>query len=383
MNVTWRRTPPMWAITDAAAHYAAMAAKGWMLESRGTHWDRFRRAEPQRLRFWLELTRNRGLGDIEELPEEQIALYEDCGWTLVDQNQTVYVFSAPESAEIPLPYDIGDPQQEAMVQCIRKSYRSSVITMAITLALAGLWIAIWGSVPLHELLRAWWLMCFWLLWLAKSSWDDLYGFGALTRLQKHLRRGEWPTAKRRLGYHIPRRVLAGLATICLLIAGGVEIWNLTETSKPLPVQTDGQYLTASFMGMERLNEDSNWAKRIGYNELDVERALPFFTQYHGCEAIQKERGEITYFQDVYVLFDSALAMPMARSLIEESTFADPEVYRPIEIDGLDAAWYVPGGFEYVAVLGSCVTYGTVIGGASDGDELLVFVLEQTARLWNA
>ena len=59
MKWTWRRTPELWAVPETAALYARMAARGWMLESRGQEWDRYRRAEPQKLRFWLEFTARR------------------------------------------------------------------------------------------------------------------------------------------------------------------------------------------------------------------------------------------------------------------------------------------------------------------------------------
>ena len=84
MKYTWRPTPELWAIGETQAHYAKMASRGWMLQKRGTRFDRFIRSEPQQLQFWLEFTKRRAGSDAfdgpDEIPEQQLQLYEDCGW---------------------------------------------------------------------------------------------------------------------------------------------------------------------------------------------------------------------------------------------------------------------------------------------------------------
>ena len=50
--------------------------------------------------------------------------------------------------------------------------------------------------------------------------------------------------------------------------------------------------------------------------------------------------------------------------MEGSVFARSEgSFRPVEIEGLDAAWLVPGGLEAVAVKGDLVLYAEHLGGS--------------------
>lgn len=77
----------------------------------------------------------------------------------------------------------------------------------------------------------------------------------------------------------------------------------------------------------------------------------------------------------------ALAPSMIQSLLESSTFADAEDYASVEIEGLDGAWYVPDGMEYIAWKGNRIVYASVHG--RQHSERLLPMLEATAALWSA
>ena len=381
MKWTWRRTPELWAVPETAALYARMAARGWMLESRGQEWDRYRRAEPQKLRFWLEFTARRRFDGPEELPEEKIHLYEECGWKLVAHNGQVYVFAAPATQALPAPYDAGDPQEDAMLRCVQASYRSEMLSMAVALVLAAVWLLCWRMVPVTRLIQGWWWMAFWLLMMIRSVTDNLYGFAAAARLRKRSRAGTAMTPSRHLGFRIPRAILGGLGTLCLLV-GVMELVLSWQENWPVPAHSDGNYLVLSeTLDAPRVpDEEAQMAVRQEVNWVDLTYALPVYRVWDTNEVVDYGGTELRVWQQSYQLRWPSLAAAVATSLRQNSTFADKDAYRQVDIAGLDGAWYVPGGMEYVALAGNRVVYATVIGEERD-DSLLLRLLEETAALW--
>jgi len=76
--------------------YEDMANKGWLLEKRGIWFSRFKKNESSEILYRIELAGKKG-----KLPEEQVDLYEECGWKLVTRIRRIYVFSAPKDSEAP------------------------------------------------------------------------------------------------------------------------------------------------------------------------------------------------------------------------------------------------------------------------------------------
>lgn len=386
MKYSWRLTPPLWAISEPQAHYAAMAARGWMLHKRGVRLDRFVRAEPHRLRFWLEFTGRRAGSDLfdepDEIPEEKLQLYEDCGWKLVTERGSVHVFAAQDTPEVPQPYDIGDPAQDAMMLQLQKTYRNDILLLLITLPLLIAAFVASGLAPLHDVLTGWWWGMFWIFSLAGSVWVSLYGFFRMRRLRRQLRAGDWPGARRLRIYNGVRACLAVLSVLCLAV-GIAELALSFRSSEPMPVQAEGVYLVPSeTLGLPRTPAEESVMGRLNpeqTNVVDLGYALPFFTLYETQEVVDDDR--LTIWQDVYVLHCPSLSPRLAQSLMEDGIFADAECYEAIDIPGLDGAWYVPGGMEYVAYKDEKVVYGIVNGGA-EGNTYLVTLLEATAALWN-
>ena len=89
--------PEEYAVGENEKYYADMARRGWILEKRGSVLSRFRRDEPQKLKYRIELSSPAFLDDDRQLPGEQIALYEESGWKYVTSAGLVHIFCAPES----------------------------------------------------------------------------------------------------------------------------------------------------------------------------------------------------------------------------------------------------------------------------------------------
>ena len=385
MKYTWRPTPQLWAIGETQAHYAKMAARGWMLQKRGTRFDRFIRTEPQQLQFWLEFTTRRAGSDVfdgpDEIPEEQLQLYEDCGWKHISSQVSVHVFAAPDDPSIPQPYDIGDPQQDAMMRQLQKTYRNDILMFLITLPLLIAVIVGSGFAPLHDVLTGWWWGMFWLFGLAGSVWVSFYGFFRMRRLRKRLLAGERPRGTHLRLFNGIKYVFATLSVLCLLV-GVAELALSFDSRYPLPERSDGIYVVPSeALDMPRTPAEESFYGKLDpgqANAVDVSYALPFFKLYEVQEILGDD--DLTTWQDIYVLKFPSLAPRLAQSLMEDSVFADAEYYVPVEIDGLDAAWYVPTAMEYVAYKDNKVVYG-IVNGDYESDYLIP-MLEATAKLWS-
>ena len=126
--------PMEFAIGETEQFYSEMAAKGWFLEKRGAWFSRFRRGEPAAMRYRVELADLRFLDPDHGLPEEQISVYEECGWKYVTGHGLFHIFSSPTDSDAPEFYT--DPRQQALVlRGLRRSYVSSWILLIVIFAI--------------------------------------------------------------------------------------------------------------------------------------------------------------------------------------------------------------------------------------------------------
>ena len=103
--------PAEYEIGENEKYYGEMAAKGWRLTKRGQHLSRFEEDSPQKSRYRIEMSAPAFLDEDQALPDEQIALYEECGWKLVTSYRLLYVFVAKEGDDMPEFYQ--QPEQQA------------------------------------------------------------------------------------------------------------------------------------------------------------------------------------------------------------------------------------------------------------------------------
>lgn len=82
MNWRYGIHPNNYAIGETEKYYSDMSEKGWELVKCGITLSRFQKTEPKKMRYRVEVVNLKSLED-GHLPEEQIAVYEDCGWEYV------------------------------------------------------------------------------------------------------------------------------------------------------------------------------------------------------------------------------------------------------------------------------------------------------------
>lgn len=94
MNWRYGIHPNNYAIGETEKYYSDMSEKGWELVKCGITLSRFQKTEPKKMRYRVEVVNLKSLED-GHLPEEQIAVYEDCGWEYVISRGYLHIFRAP------------------------------------------------------------------------------------------------------------------------------------------------------------------------------------------------------------------------------------------------------------------------------------------------
>lgn len=373
-KVTYRLTPPLWAVGECESRYEEMAAKGWLLEKRGAFLDKYRRGEPQTLRYRLEISGSTFTKGALPLPEEQMQLYEECGWTLAARAGDIYLFRASRDSETPEIYSDGT-QQAAMLTGLNKRYRRDILGAVFWIAwlfvgavIRGFDLLSWKTLAEADLLLAG-LLLFWLLML----WKAVHGMARMRLLINRLRGGSVmehgsPQQKR----HLPGRAVSGvLSTLVLLCFLGCGAELLLRDTAPLP-DTSGNlpYLLGEEVFSVR-RADENEVTSFG-REINYVKSMPTLfapVQYHTSEYIIPEGGsDRPLYQHVYRTWNAGLALSLARSLAEDSVFSHSEDYTQVEIDGLSLALVADNGLELIAVRGNTVVYALYIHSA-DSDQL--------------
>lgn len=112
--------------TTIAAHLADMAAKGWMLEKIGAWSWRYRRVEPQKLRFAVVFFP--AASQFDPIPSEALETYRDycaaAGWQLAAESAQVQIFYNEDENAVPIE---TDPAVELanIRRCMKKSFLGS------------------------------------------------------------------------------------------------------------------------------------------------------------------------------------------------------------------------------------------------------------------
>ena len=115
-----------------------MEAKGWRLKKRGAYLSRFERTAPSSARYRVEVFQPDAWA-AKDLPEEQKAVFEDCGWEYVCPSLPLHIFRAPAGSGAPEFYD--DPAQQA--ETLKKMKRDAVWGWVPTLAVWAVWLFIY------------------------------------------------------------------------------------------------------------------------------------------------------------------------------------------------------------------------------------------------
>lgn len=382
MNWRYAFHPGAYELGENEKFYSDMEAKGWRLKKRGGYLSKFQRVEPSRARYRVEVYTPPFL-EQSVLPEEKIAVFEECGWEYVADRENLHIFRAPEGSGAPEFYD--DPAQQA--ETLRKARRDLWWAAGLSLVWAGLGMLFYmgitgkstsrfGAEFTRRFIQSPGLFLFYVFWITCLLCQSLRSGWSISRTYRRLKKGLPMDHAPRLSRRLVSRTMLVLAVMSLLLTAGQLF---ARRAYDLPAQPDGPYILLSEAGWE------GTPGKLFYREPGVETFWsPLAEVWETCEIVNLPgSGQAWMYQDVYRLRFPGMADRLAWALMEDATFARSAAgFREVTVPGLDRAWVVDGGMELVAVKGglvSCVTFS----GAGDAPPDLMPICEAIAERWAA
>lgn len=359
MDRKYKFHPGVYELGENERFYTDMESKGWRLVKRGAYLSRFERVEPSAARYRVEVFQPDAWAT-KDLPEEQRAVFEDCGWEYVCPSLPLHIFRAPAGSDAPEFYD--DPAQQA--ETLKKMKRDAVWGWIPALAVWALWLFAYlilngaGKFAAEFHLRLVELTPLFLLagaLLLEEFYSRLRNAWIITRTYRRMKRGvplDHSPRKRRWVH----KTVNGTLWALVLLSGALLALQLASTrSADLPEETEDPYLLLSDLGYE--GERTTFMSR----DSCVTHSPGLLADYWDTREYINAPGHLehTMYQDVYRLRFPAMADRLAEALMNSATLSRREHFQPLEVSGLDVAW-ASHRKELVAVKGNMVAYITCL-----------------------
>ncbi len=364
MNRFYWFHPGVYELGENEKFYSDMEARGWRLVKRGGYLSRFERVEPSRARYRVEIYTPPFL-EQSVLPEEQVAVFEDCGWEYVADYGVLHIFRAPEGSSAPEFYD--DPAQQAAT--LKKVWRD--MWLGLALSAVFLVLVVWflrfdnsrfWSQAVKRAVQCPTVYAFYLFWFLWCVCQVVQGTWKISRTYRRLKKG-LPLDHNPKGSAVLRGFLNhGLLCLALLslLMSGEQI--LTTESYDLPTEPDGPYIMLGDMGY------AGEPGKLYNRDPGVTHTRSFLADYwETLEVVNIQNNKQVWMrQNVYRLRFPGMADRLAWALMEDSVFVrDRDAFYDLDAPGLDGAWATKG-LELVAVKGDMVAYVEFLADSYDG-----------------
>ena len=366
MKYTWRLHPEEYSLGDTERFYAEMAKKGLRLVKRGTYFSKFEKTEPLDRVYRIELA-TPGFLDEPDLPEEQVAFYEESGWRLAAAHGLIHVFEAPAMKKF------RNRQIGGALFAFGWLFFLLLMGQALGSDKGDLWYELqinWAKATSHFLGLG--------LLLFDGIINLVWGIIRVTAMTARARQGKPLDRKSHLYSRVFRgfsRLLAAGAVICFLLTL-VELTTIRRYD--MPAAADGPYMTFAQLGFDGERTTVYSASRT--SEVEYARSL-LAEIWNAYEAVKldDQGGVIWMYQDVYTLRSGEEADWLAEALRQDALMAEPEAFHPVEVPGLDQAW--AAGIECVARVGDTVWYVRCLGSYSryEGRDFQIEILQHLGR----
>lgn len=122
--------PSSFSLVETEEFYERKAKKGLILVKRGHYLSRFRKEEPKNLSYRVEIVDDKRLEE-GKIPEEQILVYEECGWFYVCGKRQIQIFSADKNTDPPELYTKPEDQIES-IKILRKGFLKEFLSLIVT-----------------------------------------------------------------------------------------------------------------------------------------------------------------------------------------------------------------------------------------------------------
>lgn len=384
-NKKYRLALPVYDFVRSEERYRQMAAEGWLLEKRGGFLERYRRGEPQERQYRMEFRPVKAFEGVEQMTEEELAVYADCGWELVSAsgNGGICVFSA--SGEVRDTELYTDRQgRTAFVK------RSRNYVGGVGLCWLGFWVgrfllpAAFGGKTLfgpRGLFGGDWLFLLLTALALYVTWAAIYGgyrCGRLVRLAKRGRSLRSPETQRK---HLAGRIIRGILGGAVLLCAAGSLYLLCTVRKaplPEPGSREPYVLLGEVFSGQRAAE--NLLGQPADNDVQAMHGL-LSDNYTAEECFTTDKGEDLWLdQACYVLkWGGGPAEALARDLLSATAFADWDEMETREVPGFDGVFACP--YAIAAVKGNRVACFT--GSADELNENWDKVLEVLLEKWES
>lgn len=366
--------PKDYAIGQIEKYYSDMAAKGWHLEHRNIFTSSFLQGEPKDMKYRVEVASPKAF-DSTRLPEEQVAVYEDCGWEYVWGHGFIHIFRAPADSDTEEFY--LDPAQQAdTLKALRKQALGNILYWPVWIIIFTVMNFFTGqNMPAETYLM--WLqtpqavlgILAIMIAFTLGSTIDAYN---INKLYKQMKAGI-PLD------HSPKKtgILPTVLKYCVIILGFAALWSpYFSPDIPMPEINEGGYVTLAELGIEIPTGNRSYLHSVGYSHKEN-----FLCKYwYVSEDVDKEEFDplIWLTQDVYKLKNEEKALKTANALMNTSTFArSKSVFKKMDFKGLDTVYYNKD-LELVVINDSYVGYFRSIFTPESRDALLTVLSEKWA-----
>ena len=195
----------------AETYFEEMERKGLHLQYAGWRLLTFEKGEPREMRYRIAYWKD-------ELPEDLVTLYADCGWEYVTMVKcSAHVFRAPASTDIPELHTDGEIEAQHY-RCIRRTMIGTALMNILLLAFA--FGALWQMIGILFMPRYRWMLVEMMMLVLLTGYSVFQSFRAW-QYWKNLRRGR---AKRRSSTMY--RVGSWMERAAWLIVIGAQVINL-------------------------------------------------------------------------------------------------------------------------------------------------------------
>ena len=355
MKIRYGIHPKEFAIGETEKYYSDMAAKGWQLVKRGVTFSKFEKTEPKKMRYRVEVVAPKMLVN-GELPEEQVAVYEDCSWEYVFSSGFLHVFRAPEGSDAPELY-LEPEQQAGTLKSLRGKYITSLLSPFVYI---GFFMAL--SLMVGNFSGSKWTADLFVAWIENSAlvtalgiaflwflFSDIWGLFYVSSLYRRMKKGiplnHDPKSKDWLRISI--------SAVLLITAIGCMIYDYTgDRTYSMPIEENGPYILLSDLGYEgerTTNYYNNEESKVHFNH-------SITAEHWDCQEFLKigESDDVWMYQEVYLMKNGAMVDRMVEALMITSIFSrSVEHFDEIDVPGLDKA-YANNKLECIAVKGNMI-----------------------------
>ena len=212
--------------TGMERHLEKMAAKGWLLESIGTTLWRYRRIEPQRLRFSVAYYPDATESDPITPSEGELTFWDYCaqaGWVRAANRAQLHIFYNTDENAVPIETE-AVTQVETLHRAAKKSYLlSQWLLLGMALLYTGFGILGNSFLALADILalRETFMMCLAVPTMFLISLSELIGYYRWRRRAVRI--------ARELGRFTPTRSLPGVQLLTWLLLALITLSALTDS----------------------------------------------------------------------------------------------------------------------------------------------------------